>query len=315
MNHYAVYGACLATTLEFPELEAFAPLEALPARTPKWSLREVPVLAPMQGARELGAEPLYDDVHARLFAHEGGYRIRVDDTGEFDLSADGTRIECCAREGAWPDFVRAHALGRVLATAMHLEGWLPLHGSAVALGDQVIGFLAPKAFGKSTLALALAASGARLVSDDLLPVEPGAVAMAWPGVHAVRLREDAGTEPVLPSNRSATREGKIVLSALPEERLQRVALPLAALYLLDPALPADGELAARRELLPAMAATLGVVAHAKIGRMQGPGAAGELLARAAAILRDVPVYRLSTARAIGRLPELVAQLRAWHLPA
>ena len=185
MNHYAIYGACLASDVPFPELRPAGGLR------PKWVFETTSALEPARNAFELGAERIYDDVHARLYRHAAGHRIIVDDTGEYDLSPDGRRVRWQDRADAWPDFVRAHLMGRVLATSMFLDGLLPLHASAVAFDYRVVAFIAPKGYGKSSLALALTHGGARLVTDDTLPVELGPAMIAWPGVHAVRVPSDS----------------------------------------------------------------------------------------------------------------------------
>ncbi len=303
-QRYTVYGECLASSMPLPEL---APSRSATAR---WTFDTTARMAPMVGAVELGAERIYGDVSARLFTHEAGQRIIVDDTGSFDLSGDRTRVVWEVRETAWPDFVRAHLVGRVLATALYLDGLLPLHASAVETRDGVVAFLAPKGFGKSTLALALTAAGARLATDDTLPVEPAAAPLAWPGVHSMRVRQDAIEAAGLPMPTQETREGKrLVADLAPAQRMTRRA-PLAALYLLD---PVEGDAPeVMRVALPTMLAALGTVAHVKIGRMLGPLAAAPMLERAAAIARVVPTYRLHAPRDLARLAATAATILAWH---
>lgn len=303
-HHYAVYGACLASAMTFPELR---PADSA---APRWTFDTTPALAPMHDARELGADRIYGDVHARLHSHGGGHRIQVDDTGSFDLSADRRRIVWEEREESWPDFVRAHLIGRVLATALYLDGLLPLHASAVETPAGVIAFLAPKGFGKSSLALALNAAAAPLVTDDTLPVELGEPPLAWPGVHSLRVHEDAITALGIAVPTIETREGKRIVSALAPDRLMTARAPLAALYLLDPA--AADAVAVTRTPMPAMLAAIGIVAHVKIGRMLGPAAAGPMLERAASITHLVPVFRLHAPRDLARLPETARTILSWH---
>ena len=207
-HRYDVYGAVLASTVEFPELPA-----ATDDRPARWDFSTVAELPEMASPVALGDDHIYGAVHARFFAHDEGHRVIVDDTGVFDIARDGHRLRWAERADAWPDFVRSHLTGRVIATALWLDGLLPLHGSAVETSDGVIGFLAPKGYGKSTLAMALTQAGARLVTDDTLPIElresagPSPVdsgdhvaadprsasplAFAWPGVHSVRLKDDS----------------------------------------------------------------------------------------------------------------------------
>lgn len=303
VHTYEAYGEHLASSIEFPELREAAG----PAR---WTFEEVPRLAPMHGARELGADLLYADVYARLFAHAAGHRIGVDDTGDFDIATDRRAVRCAPKTDAWPDFVRAHLLGRVLSTAMFLDGRLPLHGSAVAARDGVLAFLAPKGFGKSSLALALSEAGARLVTDDTLPVEDGAEPRAWPGVHSLRVHDDALAAVGTPRPELDTREGKRVVTGLEVERLQREPAPLRAIYLIAPVDPQAREVE-RIELSPTLSA-ISVVAHVKIGRMLGPESAATMLERAASIARRVPVFRLVLPRDLDRLPAIAGRILDWH---
>lgn len=301
---YSVYGDCLASSMLFPEL----PISD--STVSRWAFETSPHLAPMVDATEIGADRIYGEVFARLHAHAHGHRITVDDTGSFELSRDRTHVTWEERAESWPDFVRAHLVGRVLATALYLDGLLPLHASAVESRDGVIAFLAPKGFGKSTLALALTVAGARLVTDDTLPVEPSAAPLAWPGVHSLRVHDDALA--AVGSGRPAldTRDGKRIVSELaPHQRMSRRA-PLAAIYLIDPVMPEAGTVT--RTVLPAMLAAVGVVAHVKIGRMLGPAAAGPMLERAAVITRSVPVFRLHAPRDLAQLPATAATLLDWH---
>jgi hypothetical protein len=301
---YAVYGHCLEASTEFPELAACS------GGTVRWRLVWERSLAPMVDPRLLGEEGLYDAVGAHLFSHRDGHRVVVDDTGDFDISRDRETIRWAPREPAWPDFVRGHLLGRVLATAMWLDGLLPLHASAVETRDGVVAFLAPKGFGKSTLALALVAAGAALVTDDTLPVVPGPSVIAWPGVHAVRAHREAVQAIGFPEPAHTTHEGKVVVTAIDAAHRTTSPRPLAALYLIDPVdastTPTD------RASLPPQLAAVGIVAHVKIGRMLGASAVAEMLQRAAAITARVPVSRLHTPRDLAHLSQVVERVLGWH---
>ena len=309
---YSVYGECLASSVPFPELPTSD------AKASRWTFETTPQLAPMVGATELGADRIYGEVFARLYTHAHGHRITVDDTGSFELSRDGTHVTWEERAESWPDFVRAHLVGRVLATALYFDGLLPLHASAVETRDGVVAFLAPKGFGKSTLALALTVAGARLVTDDTLPVEPHAGAgmqpsaapLAWPGVHSLRVHDDALAAVGAARPTLDTRDGKRIVSELAPHQLTSRRAPLAAIYLIDPVMPEAGTVT--RTALPAMLAAVGVVAHVKIGRMLGPAAAGPMLERAALITRSVPVFRLHAPRDLSQLPATAATLLDWH---
>jgi hypothetical protein len=308
---YSVFGGCLESDVHFPELRECALCE------PRWRFGIVAKLPELADMVEIGAQHIYGEVHARLYRRaDGGYRITVDDTGRFDIDPSGTCIVCEEKEGAWPDFVRAHLLGRVLATALYSRGWMPLHGSAVQFDSGVVGFLAPKGFGKSTLALSLARSGARLVTDDTLPVELVNPLVSWPGVHSVRIAADSMAAVGVASADLDTREGKSVVTSLRDEERAEKPAPLRALYLIEPRLPSSeqndtGDLV-RRELLTGARAALALLSNFKLTKMTGRDEMPEVLRRAAIVADRTSVYALSIPRDLGALATVAEVIRGWH---
>jgi hypothetical protein len=305
MPTYSVYGSVMESALEFPELTP------RPSATPRWRLSMVPELFPMLEPVAVGDELIYGECHARLFRHRDGHRIVVDDTGSFEIESGG-HIIAAPKDGAFPDFVRAHLLGRVLATALFHEGMLPLHGSAVQTREGVVAFLAPKFYGKSSTALAMVKAGAPLVSDDLLPIEPSLPPRAWPGIRSLRVREDSVRALGVEATGDATREGKVALHGNVGAMAPDTPLPLAAIFLLAPTTEPLGDDVARRTPLSPTLAAAALVAHVKIGRMIGPTAAATMLERAATVARLVPVHQLVIARDLARLPEAAAQVLTWY---
>jgi hypothetical protein len=66
--------------------------------------------------------------------------------------------------------IRLYMLGTVLTVLMYQRGTLMLHGSAIQMGDQVIGVIAPSGGGKSSTAAALFRRGHTLLSDDAIAI-------------------------------------------------------------------------------------------------------------------------------------------------
>jgi hypothetical protein len=95
--------------------------------------------------------------------------MRWEDVGEFHLY-DGERIVIRRKPGVSDDLLNLFLSGSVFAMLLYQRGVTVLHGSVVAIEDQAIAFLAPKGFGKSTLAMALHSLGAKLVSDDIVAI-------------------------------------------------------------------------------------------------------------------------------------------------
>lgn len=306
---YSVFGSRLSSAIPLPELRPASPGPV------SWSFRVVDALAERPEAERLGNDRIYGDVFATMFRHSQGYRIVVDDTGGYDLLDHGATILWAPTEDPWWDFGRSHLLGKVLGAALHLGGMMALHASAVQMRDGVIGFLAPKHFGKSTLAISLVARGARLVTDDSLPVTPSTPALAYPGVQSLRLADADSLPPGLFPLRSdpvAGRDGKVQVTPLAETRVMAGAAPLSGLYLLLPTKPEPCVPAACRRRLPSIEAAIRLLGFSKVGSLLGSSFALELLDIASSVAADVPVYELNLVRDLERVGEVVDQLVRWH---
>ena len=302
MHLHAIFGGTLASEVPFPELDAATG----PAT---WSFR-TDDQPPARACELLGEEALPGAVRVRLLrADDDHLAIEYDDTGRFDILDGGREIVWRRRADVPLEAVRTDLISRVMAAALHAAGRLCLHGSAVEIDGRAVLFLAPKLHGKSTLAVALAQAGARLLSDDTVPVEAGEVPTAWPGVHSVRLWDDSARRLGAASGDPAA--GKQLLRHLPAERLRGSPAPIGAIYLLAPA-AATAPSAATRESMSPRVAAVSILGLAKLGGLlEGP--AGEAaFARAAALAARVPVARLRVARDFARLDEVVATILAWH---
>lgn len=302
MNWYAVFGGCLSSEVDFPELSPCSD------SVPKWMLRKTCVRH-SEPSEYLGKDQVDPNVQVRLYRTDRGYLLRFDDTGDFLISEDGFNIEWCPAAGARLEAARIDILGRVLPLALHLRGTFCLHGSAVVFQSGGIAFLAPKFGGKSTLALALTNAGARLGTDDTVAVEPGPPVRLQPGVHALRLWVDSASRlSDLPLRDTPPGDKQQVEPSA--ERLQLHPVSLQAVYLLSP-IP-QGGVAARRERLSQVPSALALVRHAKLGPLFGGPQSVVWLRWAAALARTVPVYQLEVVRDFERLPEVVASFVEWH---
>src|SRR5688500_8998309 len=73
-----------------------------------------------------------------------------------------TGVQTCAL----PIYLLAYALGPVLTLALHLQGAVLLHASAVDVNGKAVLFAGPSGSGKSTVAALLHRLGALVLSDD-----------------------------------------------------------------------------------------------------------------------------------------------------
>ncbi len=309
MPDYSIFGAVLRSQLEFPEL--------VPTTTdvPRWSLTISTHAPPYGDAVTMGSEDVEPGIRVSLSRHAHGLRLVYDDTGSFDISADGTHIDWA--QPADPDLtsVRKDVLGRVLAICLHQQGVVALHGSAVQVSDVAIAFLAPKFHGKSTTAATLVESGAKLLADDIVAVSTGNRPVVLPSVPFVQLWKDSAA-------RVAT--GSVSVQGNETGRkLQRrwggsqqnadAAAPLDAVYLLAPVLP-DAATGIRRIRLSGVEGALALLGQAKVANLLGVERRADLLQATSELADRIPVYRLEVPRDFERLPELTAALWQWHAP-
>jgi len=308
MPDYQIFGGIFRSDLTFPEL---TPCE--PASHPRWVLSRVLHAPQFPSPEFIGQEEVEPGIQVSLFRSADTFRLAFDDTGSFDVSADGRRIDWTPPENPDLSAVRKDVLGRVFATCLQQEGIVTLHGSAVELSGVAVAFLAPKFHGKSTTASAMVNSGARLLADDLVAVSDGSEPAVMPGVPFVQLWRDSAERAAAASAsiRGGDDAPKLQMGWDAPERNQAVPAPLAAVYLLSP-IPPDASQAVSRERLPGIAAALALLGQAKIVGLLGGRFRAALLQRMADLSERVPVYRLNIPREFARLPELTSALWAWH---
>lgn len=307
MNRYRLFGGILATDIDIPELPSITTVRAT------WRLTSSPPPPDSEAGELLGTDSVTGDVQVRLFRHGKGFRLTFDDTGSFDIAPDGARIHWWRPAGVSLDDARSDLTGRVLAAALHAAETMCLHGSAVVADGTAVAFLAPKFHGKSTTALALVRAGARLLTDDTLPVSrEGDVVVARPGLHATRLWRDSAARVALGQAQPAPDGHKQLYSGLPEECVTHDACPLDALYVLAPARADAGRPAAVRTRLAPTQAALLMIAHGKLAPLVRGSESACVFQRAASLASRVPMYRLDLMRDLDRLDEVVETLMGWH---
>lgn len=305
MTRYRIFGNALDSDIALPSLR---PSE-LPAG--RWRLRTVRHSLPPEAGEQLGAD-VQGICRTSVHRQGDGLLYRHSCTGAFALEAEGTDISWYPAEGADEDVVQNDVMGRLMALALHLGGFTCLHGSAIAFEQGAGTFLAPKGYGKSTLAAALVEAGGRLVSDDTVAVTPDRMPMVMPGIPHLRLRHDSAAHALSGAADSPQGgDGKHVVTDLADGRLLDEAAPLSAIYILAP-VPADGRAPVVRTPMPGVHAAMSLVQHTKVGVLLRGSEAPAVFDRASRLAQRVPVYELAIARDLHRLPEVVATIGNWH---
>ena len=141
------------------------------------------------------------------------YSFRSEDNHEFLISHDGSLV--INAPGTDPELPAIHQilLNQVLPTAVSLQGRRVFHAAAIELEEATAIFLGPSGRGKSTLATALARSGARLIGDDCLILEQ--VVDHWkviPSYPSLRLWPDSARAVMLDAAESSkeSHHGKLI---------------------------------------------------------------------------------------------------------
>ncbi|MEK3732532.1 MULTISPECIES: aldolase [unclassified Paenibacillus] len=145
----------------------------------------LPELQPSPHNRPADIAVLYADLSDMWSAHSDGrksyhcspHRIvfRVPGLAVFAVE-DGTSIRISPEEAIYEDHedkLRLYVLGTCMGAALLQRRILPLHGSAVVIGQQAYAFVGHSGHGKSTLASALLQRGCHLLSDDVIAVKLG----------------------------------------------------------------------------------------------------------------------------------------------
>lgn len=148
--------------------------------------------------------PLTGRPVARLVFHDGrayclvrtevGWTLRFDAVADFRFDASLRNVQVHQAPGGDSALVPLLLAGNVAAIVLSLGGRRILHASAVEFEGEGIGFLGGSGMGKSTLAALCCATGARLIADDLLRLEPSSAGFRCVrGPSEIRLRETAGS--------------------------------------------------------------------------------------------------------------------------
>jgi hypothetical protein len=157
---YTIYGRTLESELELPELAAggiddgpFAPLAFVHRLPPPPDTGWFTIWLRPDGLPWLRA--------ARI---PHGYHLQYCNCAEFAVDLDRGVIVGAARDCA-DEMFRHFLVDQVIALMLSVRG-IVLHASAVEIDGGVTAFAGSGGSGKSTIALALARHGHRIVSDD-----------------------------------------------------------------------------------------------------------------------------------------------------
>ena len=219
---------------------------------------------------------------------------RFEGVADYVFPSDGSFLQAYIHPDADHSALEFTLNRGVLPRILHLRGITSLHASAVAVNGAVIAFCGPSGAGKSTLSAALASRGLPLVTDDVLPLHPGPAGSVLAGPGLPELRVYPGTaaligleDQVEPPLRGHTK------ARWQPRRAPNAALPLRAVYLLDPSLHGSSPMPAFASAIPRPAALLDLISNSYWVHSRETAALGRDLLCLGGLLRSVEVTRLN----------------------
>jgi hypothetical protein len=235
-----------------------------------------------------------------------GWLLRFHGLCDFEIAADADRVRWRPTPGTDEEAVALLATGTLLALVRRLRGECVLHASAVEIGGRCWGFFGPSGSGKSTTAALLAATGARIVADDVLRVAIGARPHVVGRSEELRLRSGAGDLlellPGAPSHRR-TVDGR---TAVRPEPFGGDRLPIALLAAPRP-VAAGGTVEV--EVMEPAEAVFRLTAVDRVARWFDHERAAEQFGFATELARHIPVVHLLVPRSHPLRPEVAQEVR------
>lgn len=165
-----------------------------------------------------------------LWRDTGVIGLTVPGTASF-LVRDGREVLVDVAPDADPADVRLFLLGTTMGALMMQRGNLVLHGNAFRVGDACAVVVGSSGSGKSTLAAEFLRRGHDVLSDDVVPVDPGGNAL--PGYPRIKLWDDAVTRLGLDSAALDRVTTSVEKFQLPISRPCTEPLPLRWVYVLE----------------------------------------------------------------------------------
>jgi len=245
---------------------------------------------------------------------DGGYMLRFPRLADFVVNEAATRIVARPAAGLPIETLRHLLIDQVLPLAASRHGHVALHASAVHLdGIGAIGFVGQAGRGKSTLAAALAADGAHVVTDDCLTIAArGRSLDAVPGYPGLRLWPRSAARAVLASARTRqVAHYSTKQRVLSGAEFRQQPTPLRALFLLAPR-AASGAPATIGTIGP-RARLMGLLRFGYVLDVEDRRDLAMLFSGLSRIVESVPVMRLrvrSGSRFLPRAAGLIRQFAA-----
>jgi hypothetical protein len=171
---YSVFGLPIVSSIPLP----ISPLHSVEDRLqPAWSFERAPAgaVAPSPDGQLLSEPRCYLPCHegrvvSRVHRGPSGTWLWHDTVGTFYITPDASRVIVYPEPEADEGLLRMYLLGQISVVILHQRGLPSLHSSAIETERGAVVFLGPQGQGKSTIAASFIRRGAKLITDDVLPL-------------------------------------------------------------------------------------------------------------------------------------------------
>ncbi len=283
----------------------------------KIELRIAPASYFAKAARSLPGPSESDCFYESSLQGDGSTYVRAEGVGEFLISPDGGQITGRRYDRAHEESFQVYLLGQALSHALVKQGFEPLHATAIVVDGEAAILMGSSGFGKSSLAACFLEAGDRLLTDDLLILQPSRAGVtAYPGPARIKLfpqqahrllHEAAGKVAMNP-------ETKKLILPIRQGGSASLPVPVRGIYALLPPGPAAVRKAIRITPLPPRESFMALVENTFNYQILDPLRLERQFEAASLVARLMAVKTVSYPRILARLPEvreaILADLRA-----
>lgn len=228
----------------------------------------------------------------------GSWCLHVPEIADY-LMCDGSKIDVSPAPGVKDGHIELFLAGSALGAILHQRGLHCLHAATVEIDGSAIAFVGVQGAGKSTLAAKMAATGHRVLGDDVIVLAPGKGGIeAHPGAVRFKMwRESLDALGLSPGRQVGDRVEKFYVD--PPGPIESAPSRLGAVVELRRAAETDS-IAVER--IPQLAAIDLVSAHTyRAEWIALMGARERHFEQCATVASHVPVWRLARPDGLNRL--------------
>ena len=219
---YSAFGLRIRSDLALPELSSL--------NNPAAAEADVEITVGPAGA---GIEHPMDEGPTFRTA-PGRFDMEIEGVGRFQVS-EGRKIRVEPGPDATEQLLRVFVLGSALGALLHQRGLLPMHASAIRVGEGAVLFAGRSGVGKSTTLGAFAKRGYAALSDDVTAIRfnEAGEPLALPSFPATRLCEDAAIHLDRDDLEHLPRMPLTPKFVAPIDHFWDTELPVAAIFLIN----------------------------------------------------------------------------------